>query len=67
MSKQNKSHPLLIKKHSLFFFSKTNNMPLTPETKTLITDKKAEYALTVQMKSPFADELRDYLTDELTQ
>ena len=42
-------------------------MPLTPETKTLITDKKAEHALTVQMKSPFADELRDYLTDELTQ
>lgn len=42
-------------------------MPLTAETKTCIENEKAEQALKAQLKSPFADELRNYLTDESIQ
>lgn len=67
MPKETKSHTKLIKKHPLFFFSKVKNMPLTAETKTCIENEKAEQALKAQLKSPFADELRNYLTDESIQ
>ncbi len=64
MGKQIKTQVTLVKKHPLFFFSKSKNMPLTEETKTFIEDENAKQALKKQLKSHFADELRNYLTDE---